>query len=95
MVQTAIDGGATVSEPPEPPEAVPAELTRLQIRDEAVAQSLWTLFRGFIEDDAERLERWQLAVAIPTDDPILDDMQTALGWTLEQRQAFLIEAAKR
>lgn len=74
---------------------VPAEVTRLQIRDEAAARQMWATFKAFIEADDERKERWDLAIGISTSDPLLDDMQAALGWTDAQRNEFLAAAAAR
>lgn len=88
------DGTTYISpEPPEPP--LPRELSKLAIRDEATAQGIWADLKAFIAADADRQERWDLAVAIPTDDPILDDAQTALAWTEAQRETFIRAAAAR
>ena len=60
-----------------------------------MAQGIWGDLKAFISADADRQERWDLAVAIPTDDPILTDAQAALGWTDAQAEAFMRAAAAR
>lgn len=84
--------GATLTPDPVP---LPATLSKLAIRDEAVAQGIWSDLKAFIASDADRQERWDLAIAIPTDDPILTDAQAALGWTDAQAEAFMRAAAAR
>lgn len=80
--------------------SVPREVTKLQIRDQAVAMEgdypgLWAGMKAFIEGDPERAERWLLAVGVTTTDPILDDLQAELSWSDAQRAAFLIAAGAR
>ncbi|MGR3495145.1 hypothetical protein [Citreimonas sp.] len=88
------DGSAFVRPaPPTPP--LPATLAKLAIRDEAAAQGIWSDLKTFIAADADRQERWDLAIAIPTDDPILTDAQAALGWTDAQTEVFIRACAAR
>lgn len=96
--------GSTFTPPPEPAPQAPDEVTKLQIFDQVAAMEdndpitysgLWSSIETFIAADSRRQSRWNLAIGIPTDDPILDDLQVQLGWTDEQRNSFLIFAGNR
>lgn len=75
----------------------PSQVTKLQIRDEAVANypGMWPAVKAFIDADPDRKERWDLATVILTTDSLVGDMQDELGWTNEQRDTFLADAAQR
>lgn len=103
-VSEAILSGVTVEALPDPEPVVPKEVTKLQIFDEiaqmeeddpATYSGLWSSVESFIEADATRLKRWNLAIGISSQDNLLEDLRLALNWTQEEKEQFLIAAGSR
>lgn len=79
----------------EPPAPVPDEATVLQLYDEMDQSHGIDLEDAVAGRGQKAVKRFRLANTIRRDDPMVTQLQTALGWTDAQRDALFVAAAKR